>query len=117
MQQQQRPQRKGEHQRAECHAGRPERRDCHGQQNGKNSLLVADDSPGQFVQRPECSDETELRQHVDAEHVTTGGAIGDVGKPERQRRSKVSSDLMFPAERQHGREISGRTLIEQQRQQ
>ena len=54
-------------------------------------------------------------QDVDAEHVAAGGAIGDVGEPDRQGRAQISADLVFAAERQQGREAAGRAAIKHQR--
>ena len=48
--------------------------------------------------------------------VIAGGAKGDVGEPERQRRPEIGADLVFPAVGEHGREIAGRAAVEQQRQ-
>ena len=116
MQQQQRPERTRQHQRAELDAGRTECHDRHRQQHRKHRLLSADNGARQQIQRPERRDGAKLRQQIDAEHVIAGGAKRDVGEPERQRRAEIGSDLVFPAKGQHGREVAGRAAIEQQRQ-
>ena len=102
---------------SEFDAGRTERHDRHRQQHRQHRLLAADDGARQIVEGPEGGDGAELRQQIDAEHVIADGAVGDIGQPERQRRAEPGSDLVFPAERQHGREIAGRAAIDQHRQQ
>ena len=69
-----------------------------------------------MIENPERGDRAKLRQQIDAEHVIADGAEGDIGEPERQRRTEPGSDLVFPADRQHGREFPGRAAIEQHRQ-
>ena len=78
--------------------------------------MPADDGARQQIQRPERGDPAKLRQQIDAEHVIAGGAEGDIGEPERQRRPEIGPDPVFPAIGEHGGEIAGRTSIEQQRQ-
>ena len=116
VQQQQRPDRTRQHQRTEFDAGRPEGADRHGQQHRQHRLLTADDGAREQIQRPERRDVANLRQQIDAEHVIADGAEGDVGKPERQRRTEIGTDLEFPAEGQHGSHVAGRAAIQHQRQ-
>ena len=56
MQQQQRPERPRQHQRAELEPGRTERRDRHRQQHREHRLLSADDGARQQIERPERRD-------------------------------------------------------------
>ncbi len=116
MQQQQRPERACQHQRTEFAAVRTERHHRHGQQHRERGLLSAYHGPRQQIQRPERDDPAKLRQQIDAEHVIAGGAESDIGKPERQRRTEIGPDPVFPAIGEHGGEIAGRTSIEQHRQ-
>ncbi len=115
MQQQQRPERPRQHQGAEVECGRGEGQQRHGQQHGQHRLLGADHRAGQMIERDEGRDPAELGQHVDAEHVAAGGAIGDVGEPDRQGRPEIGADLVFAAEGQQGREAAGRAAIKHQR--
>ena len=117
MQQQQRPQRPRQHQRAKLDAGRTERGNRHRQQHGKHRLLPADDGARQQIKRPECGDGAKLRQQIDAEHVIAGGTKGDIGEPECQRRAEIGSDLVLPAVGEDGRKVAGRASIQQHRQQ
>ena len=82
----------------------------------QHRLLSADNGARQQEQRPEGRDRAKLRQQIDAEHVVAGGAEGDIGKPERQRRTEIGADPVFPAKRQHGGEVAGRAAIQHQRQ-
>ncbi|MGY4477366.1 hypothetical protein ACVILL_004780 [Bradyrhizobium sp. USDA 3364] len=117
MQQQQRPERTRQDQRAELDARRGEHHDRHRQQHRQHALRAADDGACQLVEGDEGCDLADLRQQIDAEHVIAGGAEGDVGEPERQRRPHVGADLIFAAEGEDGGEIAGRAAVEDQRQQ
>ncbi|MGY3465338.1 hypothetical protein ACVW0I_002209 [Bradyrhizobium sp. LM6.11] len=115
MQQQQCPERPRQHKGPEVECGRREGQHRHGQQHGQHRLLGADHGAGQMIERNEGCDPAELGQDVDAEHVAAGGAIGDVGEPDRQGRAQISADLVFAAEGQQRREAAGRAAIERQR--
>jgi hypothetical protein len=67
------------------------------------------------IHRPQSRNAAELRQEINAEHVVAGGAVGDVGEPERQRRPHVGADLILPAEGEQGGEVAGRAAIEHHR--
>jgi hypothetical protein len=114
MQQEHRPERTREDQRAEFDAGRAEGRDRHGQQHGDHRLRAADDGTAELIDRTEGEDGADLRQQIHAEDMIAGGPEGDIGQPERQRRTHMGADLIFPAIGQHGGEIARRPAIQQQ---
>ncbi len=116
VQQHQRPQRARQHRGPELDPGKAEHRDRRRQHDRKHGLLPADDGSAELEQRPHGDDKAQLRQQIDTDHVIAGKAIGDVGEPERQRRPDVGADLIFPAERQQGGDVTWRAAIEQQRQ-
>ncbi len=69
------------------------------EQYREHRLLPADDRARQLIEGPEGDDGADLRQQIDAEHVIAGGAEGDVGEPERQRRTEIRFRPGIPGRR------------------
>ena len=79
-------------------------------------VLRTDDGAAEPEDRPERDDEADLRQQIDAEHVVAGGAEGDVGQPERQRRALHAAEQIFAAVGEVEGDVARRAGIEQRRQ-
>ncbi len=73
MQQEHRPERTRQDQRAEFDAGRAKGRNRHGEQHGDDRLRAANDGAAELIDRTEGEDGADLRQQIDTENMIAGG--------------------------------------------
>ncbi len=116
MQQQQRPKRPRQHQRAELDAGRTEGRTVSVSKHREHRLLSADNGARQQIQRRERDDRAKLRQQIDAEHVIAGERGTRCRRARTPAAGRDRCRPVFPAIGQHGRKVAGRASVQHKRQ-
>jgi hypothetical protein len=113
VQQDHRPQRHGEDDRAEFRRRHREGRHARHQHHHKRGLLRSDQRAAEREHGPIGDHHAHLRQQIDRQHVLAAQAVDDVGQPERQRRPEISAERVLVPNRNDGRELPGRRSVEQ----
>ena len=117
MQEDNRPERHREDDRSEVGRRHREGRNADHEQHRKRRMLRTDDRTSEHEYRPVGDDHADLREHVDGEQAAAAEIVDQLGEPEGERRTEISTELELVSDRDHARQVARRPGIEQARNQ